>query len=274
MSNPVVVFLIWFIFVAIVVAAILISLEIWVGKRAKVEEVREKIKTPLDELSIFMNNDAGIKEKLDFIEKTAKSILREKYNIPLALNYDELAEHFREDGMLMEAEFCEKIFRSYYSNEKLTGAKLKELVNIINNIYVKPICHDDKWEVPNFIDGVNEFVEEVKDAVVGGVSKSFSYKNEVKKNDNYYPNGDYGLIKLIRKVIIAGYNKSNIIGILIRWGKSRNKMKKVLQICDKDTVKNEGKKPPVYTNKYYGIAQKIVQNEKNRLKGATLEAEF
>jgi hypothetical protein len=270
MGDSRVVFLIWFVCVAIVIAVGLIFVEIRVKRKKDMILEKKKNKTPVDKMRIFLKGDVSVREKLDVIGKTAKDYFKSEYKMSQSLGYRELSKEFEKKKMRLESEFCNEMFEAYYSNYKSEELKIKRLADMVaeicgrKNVVVK---------IVNKVPGVKEKVEKVTGGVrgflMGKIDAYVKLRNErEERKARVIERQERELFSWIRKAIRMGYDKEKILALLDDGKRSKSEVKRVLSIYEMEVLKFEKEKEvvsPVQDKAKEGIAQRIIQQERRRL---------
>lgn len=265
MSDSRVAFLIWFIVAAIVVAVLLIFIEIRLKKKRARDIARIREQTPIDRMNIFLNKDVGVREKLDIIGKTAKDYFKEEYNLPIKLDYGELDKEFKNRGMAMEAIFCKSMFEAYYSNNELTKEKIRSLADALAKVYRHKVVFNNV-AAPGFWDRFDGFLETAGIRITRKIEKRVNIRNErLEREARVKIRQEHELSSWVRRAINMGYDKMKIAGLLSDEGNDKKEVKKVLRIYDKEAVRAARDGSGVGSYKGGGVAQRILQGEKDRL---------
>lgn len=266
MSDSRVAFLVYFISAAIFLAVILIFIEIGVRKkRAREAEIR-RLRTPIDNMRVFLAGEASPREKLDVIGKTAKDYFKREYGISERMDYGELSKTFKEKGGETEALFCDEMFEAYYSNHSFGQEKIEELAGMLIQISSKknPLI---TVNVSSSGNKVGAFIEGAKGAVVEKIDSKVKARDEkIEREARTKERDEYELMSWVRRAIRMGYDEEKLLGLLDDGSRSKKDVKRVLSIYEDEVKKIEKEEGPVPT--YYaegGIAQRIIQKEKDRL---------
>ncbi len=272
MSDPRVVFLVWFIAAAVVVAVVLIVVEIRLKRRSVLEAEKKKEKTPIDKMNIFLDKDVGIREKLDVVGKTAKDYFKEEYKMSVRFDYGELAKEFKKIDRELEVRFCEEMFEAYYSNHKLTEGKVRALGSVLGEIFhgkesVKSRILPDS---PGIGDRLDWFLEEVRNEVAGKIREYSEVNGEkVKREARVTARQKHELLGWVKRTIHMGYNRDKVVSLLNDGKRDKKEIKQILKIYDKETVEVLKNNSHVRSHgSTGGVAQRILQKEKARLEEA------
>ena len=112
-------FLLGFIIVAVIISVGLILFEIFLRKKKERRAEKSEEDIFADKMRKFLRGDKTAKEKLDFVDKTAKGYFKRVYGMPLNSGYSTLVEEFEKNNRKGEVAFCRAMFVSYYSNKEL-----------------------------------------------------------------------------------------------------------------------------------------------------------
>jgi hypothetical protein len=261
MSDARVAFLIWFIVIAIVIAAGLIFIEIRLKKKRVREAVKKKEETPVDRMKVFLAGDASIREKLDVVGTTAKTYFKDEYGLSRSLDYGELAREFKGRGQVLESEFCEKMFEAYYSNHKVTNKKLKDLGKMVAGI-------QRRKNVSERMDRMDIIFEHIRTIVMKELKKySRARRERLLRKARVAAREDHELLSWVRKAIRMGYDETKVSSLLNDGKRSKRKVKKVLKVYGKEAVGLTKKKKHARLYSGGGVARRIVEKEKNLLEG-------
>jgi hypothetical protein len=146
-------FLMGFIIFAVILAIILISIEIFL--KEKEQDKKKKVEqTPTDRLSIYINSNKSVQDKLEFMDKMAKEYFRDMYDFPLTSSYSFLIKKLANSGNKIETLFCEKMFETFYSKKELDK-------NIINGLF-KILVEIEKNRI---VDKNDKYLEKIPSSV-------------------------------------------------------------------------------------------------------------
>jgi hypothetical protein len=263
MGDSRVAFLVWFIVVAIVVAAILIFVEIRLKKKKLLDSQKKQMKTPIDKMNIFLNKDVDVREKLDMIGKTAKDYFKEEYGLSKNLDYGELAKEFEKQKKGLEVKFCGEMFEAYYSNHKLTDVSIKSLGDTLIDISRKKKVAEDLSKVPGFWDSIDSKLKSVKDHVFKKVENHVSVQNEkLERKSRIKEREEHEMLLWARKAIRMGHSEEKVSSLLNNNGKlNKDEIRRILEVYRKELKISE--KESVAVNENLGVAQGIIQKEKD-----------
>ncbi len=174
-SNSRVRFLFGFVIVAIIVAAVLTFIEISLKKKKISLAEKEAEDIPISEMQKFLKSDKIPREKLDFVDKTAKEYFRRIYGTPVSIDYSILIERFEKNSRKEEVVFCKAMFGSYYSDKELTnnrvmmlGSLFVDIVNGKKRLDEIPRSHSVFEKVEGFLSGCWRVVGQTKRKVIKG----------------------------------------------------------------------------------------------------------
>ena len=174
MSDGRVKALLWFVIAAIAVAIILIFVEINLRRQRDKEAARRAIESPIDKINKFLKRNITIKEKLDFLDKTAKRYFKDNYKLNLNSNYSELIRSFEKHKHKSESDFCKAMFEAYYSHETLSNEKIISLGKMLIDIEINKSEQIKSSANKTFIDEILSFFR--------AKNNSFTKKEEIKKD--------------------------------------------------------------------------------------------
>ena len=165
-SDSRVQFLLWFIIAALILAGTLVLIEFRL-KQKKEKRVAETInELAVEKVRRFLKNDKTSREKLDFIDKTAKEYFKETYGTPLNSGYSTLTEEFEKTQRNNEVTFCKAMFATYYLNKELDEGRVVVLGNLLIGIKTNTKRVDKISQVSSFMEQVSEFFEKRKRIVL------------------------------------------------------------------------------------------------------------
>lgn len=128
--------LIVFIIISILAAIILTLVESHFKKKLRSFETRAET-VYISGLDRIMKSKNANEEKLDSISIVAKKFFHEFFGLDLRLSYSELVDEFKEKGEISLVQFCEIMLLQYYSGEKLTNEKIREIAKKLEGIIRK-----------------------------------------------------------------------------------------------------------------------------------------
>ena len=133
LSDSRIKFLLLFIFVAIALAGILTYVEAKLRKKSK-EALVVVDRSGLGKMGRFLKEDKTPREKLDFVNRTAKEYFKELYGMSLNSSYSFLIENFKKHGRTNELAFCKAMFSTYYSYKELTDDRAVALGSLLVDV--------------------------------------------------------------------------------------------------------------------------------------------
>lgn len=162
MSDSRIKFLLWFVVVAIIVAIVLILIEVNL-KRKKERNVSELVnESPIEKMRKSLRYNKDFREKLDFIDKTAKEYFKEVYGTHLNSNYSKLIKEFEKHHRKNEAAFCNAMFEAYYSYDELSNDRIIALGDMLVGIENKKKRAEEISRVPTFMERLLSFFGKVE----------------------------------------------------------------------------------------------------------------
>jgi hypothetical protein len=275
MSDSRVVFLIWFVAIATVLAIFLIFVEISIKRKREKFRAKKREVTIVDKLKISVARALDVRKKLDVVGATAKKYFSEEYGMEYKLDYSERARKFREKGKVLEAEFCEEMFEAYYSNNKLTSFRIEKLLNKFSDIYEhkhhqKEVV-GDKESGYGFMARFDKKFDDIWYFIMKKIGLYSLAKNEkIRREIRAARRENWELLRWVRKAIHMGYDKVKLFNLLDDGKRSKKDVKKILKLYDKEAEKVV--KDDNYLKTKPGIAQKILSEEKDKLKDAEVLA--
>ncbi len=166
MSDSRIRFLLWFIVVAIIVAIILIFTEINLKRKRERVVAKLAIDSPIEKINHFLKNNKSPREKLDFVDKTAKRYFKDTYGNNINSNYSELIRYFGKHRRQNEANFCKSMFEAYYSDEELTNSKVIALGKMLINVETAKWHAEEISMLPTFMDRIERFFKNKKMSII------------------------------------------------------------------------------------------------------------
>ncbi len=191
-------FLFGFVIVAIIVAIILIFIEVSLKKKKIRIEKMARESTPVDKLRKFLKGDKTAKEKLDFIDKTAKEYFARIYGTHGRDSYSILIAKFEKDNEEEEIGFCKAMFASYYSNEELINGRVRMLGDLLLDIINKKKRVDVVSKSPSVFEKVGGFFNKYREVVKQRGRERINFKR-VKKMKKIAAIKKKGLLKISKK---------------------------------------------------------------------------
>lgn len=262
MSDSRVMFLVWFIIAAITIAVILVFVEMRVKKKQKAKEKVTKIANPVEEVDLFLKKKDNVRNKLEFIGKTAKIYFKNRYGMPSGADYSNLIKEFEKGkGNESEIYFCKKMFEAYYSDAELTEEDVRALGALFAKLTNKKKTTDNISEASGFFNRFDELlirgITFVSDKIGGYI---YARKEDAERQGRVIMKGDYEMMKWVRRAILYGYDKIKIERLLNDGNRSKLEVNKFLRVYDKEINKSSVRGVPSI-----GIARGIVKKEKKRL---------
>jgi len=259
MSDSRVMFLIYFVAGAIVIASILILIEVKMRrKKRKLEEARRNL-TPAQKVESFLLGNKSLREKLNFVGETAKNFFVEVYGVSLSSDYSELAKEFNSKGKVLEVEFCKKMFKAYYSNSDFGEEDIRELGELFVKIAKE---RENVPRDPSFLDKVEDGVKEKLKVVPAWVGGYVSAKREKEERaERVALREENEMTRWVKAAIRGGYDRPKIKGMLDDGKRDKKEMEKILEIYDKEVAKSSVS----YSGYGSGVAGEIIRKEQDRL---------
>ena len=266
-SDARLVFLVWFVSIAVVVAGLLIFAEIKFKRKKKHEATRKREKTPIERMKIILNRKGDVNRKFEIVGKTAKNYFQEEHGMANKLDYSELAKRFERSGKVLETEFCKKMFELHYSNKRVTEGRVEELGDLLVEMGRKKKVSKDMSKVPSVWERIDRFFGDIKKVVVSRFrARAASFNEKVDRDARTKSREDYELLSWVRKAIRMGHSKEMLSGLLKDGGKSGGEIKKILKIYDREiAVVSDKKTSARFYDGEEGVAQRLIQKEKSRL---------
>ncbi len=271
MNDTRVVFLIWFVFAAVVVASILIFIEIRTKRKMEAKATKRREKTPIDRMKIVLSKAGDVKNKLDVVGKTAKNYFKEEYGLSLKSDYSELARDFEKMGKSLEVEFCEGMFELYYSGKDLTEKRVEDLGEMLYEICRKKKIAKDISNVPSFWDRIDRVLFGIKDFVGKKIDEyTVARREKLERKARVVERQDHELVSWVRKAIRMGHDKMKVFNLLSDGKRSKRDVKKVLKVYEKEAkvIEKQLNNKVTMAGGGSGVAQRIIQKEKDRIEGA------
>jgi hypothetical protein len=265
MNDSRIVFLLWFVGIAIAVAVFLIFIEIRLKKRRKKEEEKKKEKSPVDDLRVTMEDAEKLKDKLILLDKAVKDYFVSKYKLDRRMSYASLKGEVEGRGNSMDIELCDKMFEAYYSDKKLTIGKVKELLKVFEAAYEKRIALDKQNRPEGFWEIFDEFFERLSSAVIGSVENYVAIKGEAAERRTRRDEAkERELLSWVRRAVRMGYSKVNVLSLLDKEGRTKKEIDKIMEIYEREVVRRaRDVSRKVFSGQ--GVAQRIVKDEKGRI---------
>ena len=220
---------------------------------------------PIDNMRKFLEENRTPKEKMDFINKTAKEYFGKTYGISVDASYSLLIERFGKDNMNNEVVFCKEMFDRYYSDKELTDARVAMLGDLFIDIFNKDKKSVEVLDIPSFSQravGPGEDYCNIVDKKesLGWVSKiskgSVIKKVGTKSSDKLYKKIEE---KKKRALILAKIRKEELAA-----REKKDKLERNRAIEDRlNKTKFEKKNIENSKIKANGVASRIVMDAKN-----------
>jgi hypothetical protein len=266
-SDARLVFLVWFVSIAVVIAVLLIFVEIKFRKKKKLAAVKRREKTPIERMKIILNKEGDIKRKFDIVGKTAKNYFKEEYGMAAELDYSELAKRFEKRGKVLEAEFCKGMFEFYYSDKQVTEKGVERLGEMLVEMGRKKNFSKEMSKVPSFWERMDRILDERKSVIMNKVREYItSLREKLDRKARTEARDEHELSSWIKKAIRLGHSRKVLSDLLKKGGKSNNDIKKILKVYDRELVlASEKKDSTLLYDGEVGVAQRVIQKEKDRL---------
>ena len=258
-------FLTGFIILAIILAIVLIFFEFSLKKKKMLRAKRFLDYVPIDNMRKFLEENRTPKEKMDFINKTAKEYFGKTYGISVDASYSLLIERFGKDNMNNEVVFCKEMFDRYYSDKELTDARVAMLGDLFIDIFNKDKKSVEVLDIPSFSQravGPGEDYCNIVDKKesLGWVSKiskgSVIKKVGTKSSDKLYKKIEE---KKKRALILAKIREEELAA-----REKKDKLERNRAIEDRlNKIKFEKKNIENSKIKANGVASRIVMDAKN-----------
>lgn len=266
-SDARLVFLVWFVSIAIVIAVLLVFVEIKFKKKKEREAVLRREKTPIERMKIILNKEGDVRRKFEVVGKTAKNYFEEEYGMASELDYSELAKRFEKRGKVLESEFCKRMFELYYSKRQVTEKGVGELGEMLIEMNRKKKFSKDMSRVPSVWERVDRVFEERKDVIMNRFREYvISLREKLDRRARTEAREEHELLSWVKKAIRLGHNREGLFDLLKSGGKSNIEIKKILKIYDRELIRaSEKKNGELLYNGGEGVAQRVIQREKDRL---------
>lgn len=183
LSDGRVQFLLCFVIVAFILAGVLALIEFRLKREKERAAIRIVNELAIGKIRRFLKSDKTPREKLDFIDKSAKEYFKENYKTSLNSSYSALIEEFEKAKRNDEIAFCKLMFETYYSSEKLTEKGVVILGNLLIGIEKSQEDVEKVSHVPTPIGQINQFFEKRKLAFLKrkAVSEERMFRSAEKK---------------------------------------------------------------------------------------------
>jgi hypothetical protein len=188
----------------------------------------------------------------------------------LGVDYIEFAQEFEVKKKGLEVEFCKGMFELYYSDKGLTEERVGELGEMLVEIHKRKNVAKEMSEVPGFWAKIRRVFEEKKKKVTEKVGKYRSTQDEKEKRKaRILDLKERESSNWVKKAIRMKYDKRNVSRLLKSGKRSGKEIKNILKMYDKQIMKMTKDKRVVRSDGGEGgIAQRIIEKEKDRLEGA------
>lgn len=256
-SDSRVVFLIWFVVIAIVIASALILIEMKMRWNRRKWAEKRRIRTPAQKVASFLKGGKSLKEKLDFVGESAKSYFKIEYGILSGSDYSELAKEFEKRKRVLEISFCEKMFKAYYSGKKLNEKDVISLGDLFSEIVRRKERSKEISKVPGFLDKIENGIRDVTMFVFRKISGYIDVRREkLERKSRMIARSESEVRSWVRRAIRRGYDRVRIKGLLNDGKRSRKEVRDVLKVYGKESSRISGGE---------GVAERILKKEQARL---------
>jgi len=126
--------LLFILLVFLVIALVIVVLEYRIRQRQKRKFTEQVENTRLAKLTKSLNKAKTANQRLEVIDKHAKSLLRERHHITTNHSYSELVKILEQKRAYEYSGFCKKMFEAYYSDDDLSDEKVKELLRMLTRL--------------------------------------------------------------------------------------------------------------------------------------------
>ena len=127
-------FLMWFIFAALIVATILTLIEAILKKKKGGHILKKSNESVIGRMKRFLKHDKTAREKLNFIDKTAKEYFKEVYRTHASSSYSVLIKEFEKNKRESEVAFCKAMLKTYSSHKELINNRVIALGGLLIDI--------------------------------------------------------------------------------------------------------------------------------------------
>jgi hypothetical protein len=227
-------FLLGFVIVAIIVAAILTFVEISLSKK-KLRRTKEAVDdAPIDDLRKFLKGHKTPREKLSFINRVAKEYFGRVYGTSAGVSYSVLIEKFRKIGRRDEVGFCKAMFDGYYSSKELTDDRVLVLGDLFIDVAKKKRKAEEVSTLPSVFDRVEGFFVELWGSVRRRMHER-AEERRVRKTKNV-------VVAKRRKLLrVAAKEKRAAAKVVAKEEKSIDRQKRAAEKADKKAVARQEK---------------------------------
>ena len=169
-------FLLAFVVIAIMFAVVLTLIELRLKRKKEKTTVKVADKSSTDKMRRFLKSNKTPREKLDFIDKTAKEYFNVTYGTSLHVNYSTLINEFTKRDTenknispekeaskktlasvsKNEIAFCRTMFATYYSDKALSNQRLNAIAYLLIDMGKQRRKPDDDHKVSPYVKKVDE----------------------------------------------------------------------------------------------------------------------
>jgi len=143
--------------IALFVIALIILIFIEIRLRAKIKKLRKENDSNLVvELKNLLDSKQPLKERLDLLDKTAKSFLSESYSISPNLDYSDLVDDFRRRNKPEISQFCDLMVSVYYSGKPVNEERINTLAKVLMGIIRKTSSRRFIAQIPEVFGNQNQ----------------------------------------------------------------------------------------------------------------------
>jgi len=207
-----------------IILIILIITEIRLKRKIK-ELSYERDNSEITELKKLLSSKQPLKEKLDSIDKIAKSFLNKNYDISQNINYSDMVDDFKRINKPEISQFCDLMVSIYYSGKEINEERINALAKILLGIIRKTNSEHMSNQLPQ------EVAENQNLSLI-------NQKNSENKHEKPLPSFPYHKSKFEIYLEVASDNRREVEKISEEL-KSNNKL---VELSNKSTKKEEIKK--------------------------------
>jgi len=160
-------FLLAFVVVAVIIAGVLTFIEIALKKKKVKREEKTAQESFIEKLKRFTRLDKSPKEKLDYLDSTAKNYFKENYGTHANMSYSGLLEDFEKNKRNDFIDFCKGMFGAYYSSKEIDNSKVLSLTNEFILSVKKKERSEEIARVPSNIEKISRSLNSFSRKVVG-----------------------------------------------------------------------------------------------------------
>ena len=113
----------------------------------------------VEKMKKFLKLDKTPREKLDFVDKTAKEFFKDAYGLPLNSGYSTLIQEFEKKRKKNELAFCKAMFATYYSHKALSENRAIALGSLLIDIERGKKRADEISRMPGFMERIERFFD-------------------------------------------------------------------------------------------------------------------